>query len=80
MQEKVTIQSVFKEGVEIDVTVAAEQMQPGDLALHIPEKLIVTLDRIFDGDGPLAELLTTNKLSEIAYVSFLFFFSFFILY
>ena len=35
------------------------------MALRIPERLVVTLDRIFE-DGAVAELLTTNKLSELA--------------
>lgn len=65
-QENVTLQSVTKEGVEVDMTVAYNELFPGDIALRIPEELVVTLDRIFDGDGPLAELLTTNKLSELA--------------
>ncbi|KAL4522696.1 hypothetical protein Ndes2437A_g07455 [Nannochloris sp. 'desiccata'] len=65
-QEKAEIQTIVKEGTEIDITVASQPISKGDIALHIPEDLVVTLDRIFDGDGPLAELLTTNKLSEIA--------------
>ena len=65
-QENVTIQSVIREGVEVDVTVANRPLVPGDLALRIPESLIVTLDRVFEGDGPLSELLTANKLSELA--------------
>lgn len=65
-QKNVTLQSVTKEGVEVDMTVAFNELFPGDIALKIPEELVVTLDRIFDGDGPLAELLTTNKLSELA--------------
>ena len=60
------MQSIVKEGVEVDVTVAFNELFPGDVALRIPEELVVTLENIFDGDGPLSELLTTNKLSELA--------------
>lgn len=63
--DKVTLQSVNRAGVEVDVTVAASRLSPGDVALHIPEHLIVTLDRVFE-DNAVAELLTTNKLSELA--------------
>lgn len=59
--EKATVQTVTREGHQIDLTVASEPLQPGDLALRIPERLVVTLDRIFE-DGAVAELLTTNKL------------------
>jgi histone-lysine N-methyltransferase SETD3 len=44
------------------LTVAAAPLQPGDIALRIPEHLIVTLDRVLE-DNTLAELLTTGKLS-----------------
>lgn len=37
----------------------------GDVALRIPERLVITLDRVFE-DEAVAELLTTNKLSELA--------------
>ena len=64
-QQNVTLQTVSREGVDVDVTVAARDLAPGDLALAIPENLIVTLDRVFE-DSAVAELLTTNKLSELA--------------
>ena len=35
------------------------------MALRIPEKLVITLGRVFE-DEAVAELLTTNKLSELA--------------
>lgn len=60
-----TLQTVVREGVEVDVTVAVAPLAPGDLALRIPENLVVTLDRVFE-DDTVAELLTTNKLSELA--------------
>ena len=37
----------------------------GEAALRIPENLVITLDRVFQ-DEAVAELLTTNKLSELA--------------
>lgn len=37
----------------------------GEAALRIPEHLVITLDRVFQ-DEAVAELLTTNKLSELA--------------
>ena len=46
----------------MDVTVASTALQPGDVALRIPEHLIVTLDRVLE-DNTLAELVTTGKLS-----------------
>jgi hypothetical protein len=48
--QKAYVQTVVREGQPIDVTVASEPLQPGDLALRIPERLVVTLDRIFE-DG-----------------------------
>jgi histone-lysine N-methyltransferase SETD3 len=41
------------------MSVAARDLQPGDVALSIPDKLTVTLDRIFENES-LAELLTTG--------------------
>lgn len=45
--------------------VAKEDMQPGDVAFAVPNSLVVTLERIL-GNETIAELLTTNKLSELA--------------
>lgn len=61
-EQKVQLQTVVREGREVDLTVAAAPLQPGDIALRIPEHLIVTLDRVLE-DNTLAELLTTGKLS-----------------
>lgn len=61
----VTVQRVERNGIEVDITVASKALQAGDLVLRVPENLIVTLDRVFE-DGAMAELLTTNKLSELA--------------
>ncbi|GBG60037.1 hypothetical protein CBR_g368 [Chara braunii] len=45
--------------------VASEDLQAGDTVLRVPLSLVVTLERVL-GDETLAELLTTNKLSELA--------------
>ncbi len=60
-----TLKSVERGGRQIDVTVADRPLKTGDVALRIPENLIVTLAQIFE-DGDAGELLTTNKLSELA--------------
>jgi hypothetical protein len=67
-EQKATVQTVQfrKNGKSVDLTVASEPLSPGDVALRVPEHLIVTLDSVFQDDGALAELLTTNKLSELA--------------
>ncbi|PKA55493.1 Protein SET domain group 40 [Apostasia shenzhenica] len=44
---------------------ASEDLQAGDVAFSVPKSLVVTLERIL-GDETVAELLTTNKLSELA--------------
>lgn len=49
----------------IHYVVASEDLQPGDIALQVPNTLIVTLERVL-GDEVIAELLTTSKLSELA--------------
>ncbi|KAJ8493957.1 hypothetical protein OPV22_015678 [Ensete ventricosum] len=41
------------------------QMSAGDVAFRVPNSLVVTLDRVL-GNETIAELLTTNKLSELA--------------
>ena len=60
-----TLQNFERAGRHVDVTVASKSLKEGDIALRIPDNLVVTLDRIFE-DGGVAELLTTNKLSELA--------------
>lgn len=45
--------------------IAREDLQPGDVAFAVPNSLVVTLERIL-GNETIAELLTTNKLSELA--------------
>jgi hypothetical protein len=56
---------LFATGRPLDVTVAACDIKAGDVALSVPENLVVTLDRIFESEG-LAEMLTAGKLSELA--------------
>ncbi|XP_031476677.1 ribulose-1,5 bisphosphate carboxylase/oxygenase large subunit N-methyltransferase, chloroplastic isoform X1 [Nymphaea colorata] len=44
---------------------ASEDLQSGDVAFSVPNSLVVTLERVL-GNETIAELLTTNKLSELA--------------
>ncbi|KAG1331333.1 putative actin-histidine N-methyltransferase [Cocos nucifera] len=44
---------------------ASEDLESGDVLFSIPNSLVVTLDRVL-GNETIAELLTTNKLSELA--------------
>ncbi|KAL4418758.1 hypothetical protein ABPG77_005769, partial [Micractinium sp. CCAP 211/92] len=64
-QQKVRVETVQRNGQHVDITVASQPLAPGDVALRIPERLIVTLDQVFQ-DNTLAELVTTGKLSELA--------------
>lgn len=64
-QQKVELREVIREGRPLDVAVAAADLKSGERALEVPDELVVTLSRVFE-DGALAELLTTNKLSELA--------------
>uniref|UniRef100_A0A7N0UUL3 Rubisco LSMT substrate-binding domain-containing protein n=1 Tax=Kalanchoe fedtschenkoi TaxID=63787 RepID=A0A7N0UUL3_KALFE len=49
----------------IHYVAASEDLQPGDVAFSVPNSLVVTLERVL-GNETIAELLTTNKLSELA--------------
>ncbi|CAK7328265.1 unnamed protein product [Dovyalis caffra] len=49
----------------IHYVAASEDLQAGDVAVLVPNSLVVTLERVL-GNETLAELLTTNKLSELA--------------
>ncbi|XP_022934986.1 ribulose-1,5 bisphosphate carboxylase/oxygenase large subunit N-methyltransferase, chloroplastic-like [Cucurbita moschata] len=44
---------------------ASEDLEVGDVAFSAPDSLVVTLERVL-GNETVAELLTTNKLSELA--------------
>ncbi|CAD6237762.1 unnamed protein product [Miscanthus lutarioriparius] len=44
---------------------AGVDLQAGDVAFEVPMSLVVTLERVL-GDESIAELLTNNKLSELA--------------
>ncbi|KAL4457345.1 hypothetical protein ABPG75_012210 [Micractinium tetrahymenae] len=63
--QKARVQTVKRNGQDVDITVASQPLVPGEVALRIPERLIVTLDQVFQ-DNTLAELVTTGKLSELA--------------
>ncbi|KAG9446661.1 hypothetical protein H6P81_012789 [Aristolochia fimbriata] len=49
----------------IHYVAASEDLEVGDVAFSVPNSLVVTLDRVL-GNESIAELLTTNKLSELA--------------
>ncbi|KAJ4822538.1 hypothetical protein Tsubulata_043422 [Turnera subulata] len=49
----------------IHYVAASEDLQAGDVAFSVPNSLVVTLERVL-GNETIAELLTTNKLSELA--------------
>jgi histone-lysine N-methyltransferase SETD3 len=51
-----------------DVAVARVPLQPGDVALSVPERLVLTLGRVVGSDD-LAEKLTAGKLSELSVLS-----------
>ncbi|KAF8059135.1 setd3 [Scenedesmus sp. PABB004] len=66
-QDKVTLATldVPAAGRPLDVTVAAAALSAGDVAISVPDRLVVTLDRVFESEG-LADMLTAGKLSELA--------------
>ncbi|KAF8378131.1 hypothetical protein HHK36_029468 [Tetracentron sinense] len=49
----------------IHYVAASDDLQVGDVAFSVPSSLVVTLERVL-GNETIAELLTTNKLSELA--------------
>eukprot|EP00271_Cylindrocystis_brebissonii_P021839 TRINITY_DN8071_c1_g1_i1.p1 TRINITY_DN8071_c1_g1~~TRINITY_DN8071_c1_g1_i1.p1 ORF type:complete len:547 (-),score=89.83 TRINITY_DN8071_c1_g1_i1:824-2464(-) len=49
----------------IHYVAAKEDLKAGEVVYRIPSNLVVTLERVL-GDESIAELLTTNKLSELA--------------
>ncbi|XP_022982701.1 ribulose-1,5 bisphosphate carboxylase/oxygenase large subunit N-methyltransferase, chloroplastic-like isoform X2 [Cucurbita maxima] len=49
----------------IHYVAASEDLEVGDVAFSVPDSLVVTLERVL-GNETVAELLTTNKLSELA--------------
>ena len=52
-------------GRPLDVTVAATPLQPGDVALSIPEELVVTLDRIFECENLGESLEVLGDVSKV---------------
>ena len=64
-EQLVHLQETEVDGSPIDVTVAARDIAAGETVLRIPDELVVTLDRVFE-DDTVAEVLTTDKLSELA--------------
>ncbi|CAG9460769.1 unnamed protein product [Pedinophyceae sp. YPF-701] len=61
----VELRTKQSDGREIDVTVASRELKAGDTLLEVPMRMVITLDRIFE-DENLAELLTTDKISELS--------------
>ncbi|XXG89087.1 hypothetical protein AAC387_Pa12g1176 [Persea americana] len=49
----------------IHYVAASEDLEVGDVAFSVPNSLVVTLERVL-GNETIAELLATNKLSELA--------------
>ncbi|KAL8167143.1 hypothetical protein V2J09_008642 [Rumex salicifolius] len=49
----------------IHYVAASQDLQPGDVAFSVPNSLVVTLERVL-GNETIAELLASNKLSELA--------------
>ncbi|XP_077211929.1 uncharacterized protein LOC143847124 [Tasmannia lanceolata] len=49
----------------IHYVAASEDLKAGDITFSVPNSLVVTLERVL-GNETIAELLTTNKLSELA--------------
>ena len=47
------MQEVILEGNALDVTVAAHDLAEGDIALRIPEHMVITLSRVFEDEVPL---------------------------
>ena len=64
-QQKLELQEVTIDGMTIDISVTKEDVDEGTTVLRIPDKLVVTLDQVFENET-VAELLTTDKLSELA--------------
>jgi len=56
----VTLASVEVEGRPLDVVVASRPVKAGERVLEIPERLVITLDKVFQ-DAELAELLSGAK-------------------
>ncbi|GAA0157726.1 methyltransferase [Lithospermum erythrorhizon] len=50
---------------DIHYVAASQDLKAGDVAFSVPNSLVVTLERVL-GNETVAELLTTNKLSELA--------------
>ncbi|KAE9612554.1 hypothetical protein Lal_00005797 [Lupinus albus] len=62
LKEKPSLDNTHK---PIHYVAASEDLQVGDVAFSVPKSLVVTLERVL-GNETIAELLTTNKLSELA--------------
>jgi hypothetical protein len=65
---KLGIETLERGGELIDASVAVEDLQPGDVALRIPESLVVTLNRCGWATAPRC------LAAQVARVAFFFFF------
>lgn len=61
----VTSMPVSLDEQPLDAVVVKNHVPAGQTLIDIPEKLVISLDRIFESEF-VAELLTANKLSELA--------------
>jgi histone-lysine N-methyltransferase SETD3 len=55
-RQGVAVKEVVKEGNTIDVSVAERDLAAGELALRIPDHLVITLSRVFEDEvqpGPI---------------------------
>ena len=50
-----------------DMAVAARPLQPGDVALFIPEHLVITLDRVFESEF-VGECTCTNCVASLSFI------------
>ncbi|KAK9834599.1 hypothetical protein WJX74_005523 [Apatococcus lobatus] len=64
-EQRVSIRPYESLGQSLDMTVADRDLNAGDVALRIPEHLVITLARVF-GDESEAEQLVAGKHSELA--------------
>jgi hypothetical protein len=64
-EQAVCLETTEVDGLPLDITVASRDIKEGETVLRIPDELVVTLDQVFE-DETVAEVLTTDKLSELA--------------
>ena len=55
------MKEVVKEGNAIDVSVAEHDLAAGELALRIPEHLVITLSRVFEDEVQPTTTITSPR-------------------